>query len=530
MIWVDREVEKIKKRKLALEWVDDMKTPSGRVHVGALRGVVIHDLVYKALLGNKVKSKYTYVFDDQDPMDAIPAYLDFSQWEKYAGVQLYKIPSPQKGYKSFAEFYAKEFLVVFESINCHPEIIWGSQLYLNGKMNGVIKEVLDKVEIIRKIYNRMFDKKRPKDWYPFNVVCQNCGKIGTTYVYDWDGKEVHYRCEPTMVAWAKGCGNKGKVSPYDGNGKIPWKVEWAAKWKVVGVTIEGAGKDHMSKGGSYDVAAAICNEVLDYKPPYPVAYEWFNMGGKSMSSSKGIGTSAKEASRILPPDVFRFFIVRTPIETAIDFNPEGDTIPNIFDDYDRCLNAYFDKLEKKIPEGKQGEVLSDFARIIELSEVKPLPKKRLFLPRFRTVANLIKTKTELLKFFGDHKGSPLTSQEKEILEERIEFARVYLQNYAGKENRVEFLEESPKELKLTQSQKEFLNALAKKLTEIKSKSREKVQQIVFDVLKSNNFSAKEVFPGFYQVLIGQNSGPKAADLILTFGIDKVTKRFKEIIN
>ena len=31
------------------EVVNDSKTPSGRVHVGAVRGVIIHDVVYRAL-------------------------------------------------------------------------------------------------------------------------------------------------------------------------------------------------------------------------------------------------------------------------------------------------------------------------------------------------------------------------------------------------------------------------------------------------------------------------------------------------
>ena len=49
---------------------------------------------------------------------------------------------------------------------------------------------------------------------------------------------------------------------------------------------------------------------------------------------------------------------------------------------------------------KAGEVSADYARIIELSEVNSLPKKRLFLPRFRTIANLIKSNNDnLVSFF-----------------------------------------------------------------------------------------------------------------------------------
>src|SRR3989338_8400214 len=419
MIWVDREAKKIKERAYPLEWVDDMKTPSGRIHVGALRGVVVYDLIYKALRENGVSAKFTYVFEDHDPMDAIPSYLDFKKWEKYAGMQLYKIPSPYPGFKNYAHFYASEFQGVFEKIGCHPKIIWGSKLYLSGKMNAVIKEVLDGTPKIRKIYERIAQAKKPADWHPFNVICEECGKIGTTLVWKWDGTHVHYRCMPQMVAWAVGCGKTGKMSPYDGRGKIPWKVEWAAKWKVIGVTVEGAGKDHMSKGGSYDVASAVCKEVLNCEPPYPIAYEWFTVGGRKMSSSKGIGASAYEVSQLLPSDVLRFFIVRTPIRTALDFDPRSEAIVNIFDDFDRCFSAYYTVQEGNVPAGKQGEVIVDFARIFELSIIKKAPKRRVFLPRFRTIIRMIgegpnreANEREILHFFTTQKEKPLTVFEK----------------------------------------------------------------------------------------------------------------------
>lgn len=518
MIWVDREVKKIKKRNLALEWVDDMKTPSGRIHVGALRGVVIHDLIYKVLIENKIKAKYTYIFDDHDPMDSIPAYLDFSKWEKYAGMQLYQIPSPQKGFKNYAHFYAQEFIQVFNSINCYPEIIWASQLYLKGKMNSVIKEILDATPKIRQIYFKITKKPRPSNWHPFNVRCQKCQKIGTTYVYKWDGQYVYYRCQPKMVAWATGCGYEGKISPYNGNGKLPWKIEWSAKWKVIGVTIEGAGKDHMSAGGSHDIASAICKEIINYPVPYPIAYEWFTVGGKKMSSSKGIGASAYEVSKILPPNVFRFFIVRTPIETHIDFNPVPEVIFNIYDDFDRCLNAYFDKIEEKILPGKKGEIQQDFARIIELSAVKKLPNKRIYLPRFRTVFNLLKSKLDPLLFFNKQKGEKLSSQEKEILEERIFYAQKLI-----REEKIE------RKIPLNLNQKKFLEILIENLKKIKTETKEEIQKIFTYSLNQEKFNPKEAFSGFYQVIIGQNYGPKAVDLLLKTGIKNFIKKVNNVL-
>ncbi|MGB2732207.1 MAG: hypothetical protein WBC38_04540, partial [Microgenomates group bacterium] len=64
MIWVDREVKKIKELNLPQVWIDDMKTPSGRVHVGALRGVIIHDLLYKAFTEQDDDVNFSYVFNN----------------------------------------------------------------------------------------------------------------------------------------------------------------------------------------------------------------------------------------------------------------------------------------------------------------------------------------------------------------------------------------------------------------------------------------------------------------------------------
>lgn len=523
MIWVDRVAKEISRRQLPLEWVDDMKTPSGRIHVGSLRGVVIHDLIYKALLNVGSKTKFTYVFDDHDPMDAIPSYLDRKKWERYAGMQLLSVPSPEPGFKSFAEYYAQEFIDVFNAINCHPELIWTSELYKTGKMNNVVLDILNNVDTVKKIYETTYKKKLLAEWFPFNVVCENCKKIGSTNVYKWDGKNVFYRCKPNMVAWAKGCRHEGKVSPLNGTGKLTWKVEWAAKWKVIGVTIEGAGKDHMSAGGSHDIASEICRKVLHYPVPHSVAYEFFIVGGKKMSSSKGIGSSSKEVSQILPPELLRFLMVRAPIERTIDFDPQGDVIPDLFDEYDRCLTAYFNRNEQKFPEDKkQREVMSDFARIVELSEVRPLPEKRIFLPRFRTIVNLLKSKANLLEYFENQKGSLLSDEEKKILEERTVYAESYLAKYEKESEKKE------EDFKLTKKQKNFLKKLYENLKE--EKSKEDIQQVVFDALKNNNFSAREVFPALYHALTGNTFGARIADVISEIGIADSRKKIKSSIS
>ena len=522
MIWPDREAKRLKERNLPLEWADDMKTPSGRVHVGSLRGVIVHDLIYKALKDIEVNAKFSYVFNDIDPMDGMPSYLDANKWGKHMGEPLYKIPSPEPGFKSFADYFAKEFISVFNSINCHPQIIWSSELHRAGKMNEVIKLILDKADVVRDIYKKVVKKDRASNWFPYNPICEKCGKIGTTSVYKWDGKYVYYKCEEKMVEWAEGCGYEGQVEPINENGKLVWKLDWPAHWKVIGVTIESSGKDHMSSGGSYDMGIHFCKNILGTVAPDALGgYEWFTIGGKKMSSSKGIGSSAKEVSQILPPDLLRFLLVRTPIKTHLDFDPVGDTIPNLFDDYDRCLNAYFLKLENNLPKDKAGEVAADYARIIELSEVKPLPKIRLYIPRFRTIINLLKAKNEdLTVFFETQKKIKLSSEEKAILEERIKYAKIYLEKYS--QEKIDSV--NSKEFLPSEKQKKFIFQLTSQLKMIKNmEDKDSVQNAIFVSIKESAINPKEAFTAFYQTLINKPFGPKAADLIQEFGIEKVIK-------
>lgn len=511
MFWADEVALELKKRKLPLEWVDDMKTPSGKIHVGALRGVVIHDLAYKSLKDVGVKAKYTYIFDNHDPMDSLPIYLP-KEYEKYLGLPLFKVPSPEKGFANYAEFYAKDFINVFTKIGCTPEILWSTDLYLSGKMNGSIKEVLEKADKIRKIYEEMYKKELPKNWYPFQPYCPNCTKVSTTSATSWDGEKVHMVCGIDKVNWTKGCGFEGDISPFsDKNGivgKLPWKIEWAVKWKVVGITVEGAGKDHMSKGGSHDLADEICKRIINYPTPYPLGYEFFLIGGKKMSSSKGLGSSAAEILDILPAELLRFLMVKTKLNRAIDFDPSGDTIPNLFDEYQKSADAYFSR------SASGGDKTNDdLARIFELSQI----------------SKVIKPPTVRFSVLCQWVQMPNMEEEikKEGLEDWAKYAKNWVEKYASESERFTIQKELPKEAKsLSKEQKEVLEKIANELG--KKWDGEEFQTRIYELGKELGLNGKQTFAAIYLSLIGKDHGPKAAWLILSLDKDFVRKRFNEV--
>ena len=507
---MDKIVSELKKEKL--HHIDDMKTPSGRIHVGALRGVIIHDLIYKSLLDAKQKAIYTYVINDHDPMDSLPVYLDREKFQKYMGEPLCKIPSPEPGFENFAKYYAQEFIEVFNKLGAYPQIVWSSELYLQGKMNGVIKKALDYAPQILEIYQRVagYPEKR-RDWLPFQVICPKCGKLGTTEAFDWDGETVAFECLTNLVAWSRGCGYKGRISPFDGNGKLLWKVDWPAHWKVIGVTFEGAGKDHFSKGGSWDMALELCQKVFDYSPPGGIGYEFFLVGGKKMSSSRGLGSSAAEVAAILPFQILRFLMVRTPYKRAIDFDPSGMTISDLFDEYDRCAKEWFEKGRK-----------SDLGRIFELSQVGKIPKMRINFPRFRDVATFIQMPgVDIRKQFPGVNA--------EILEERIKYAKIWLDGYAPADFVFRITEKVPEIVKnFSDKQKKYLNTLIEALEKEEIKIAQDLEKRMYEIAKQLELSSLEAFKTIYLSLLGKTHGPKASDIIFS-NKEMILKRLKEVV-
>ncbi len=59
-----------------------------------------------------------------------------------------------------------------------------------------------------------------------------------------------------------------------------------------------------------DIAMELCDQVFNYTKPYKLPYEFILIGGKKMSSSKGLGLKAHDITKILPPEVARFLFTR----------------------------------------------------------------------------------------------------------------------------------------------------------------------------------------------------------------------------
>lgn len=524
MHWADKIAQDIvASNKFKPYWVDDMKTPSGFAHIGSMLGPVIHSAVYRALKDAGQEAKLTYVFNDFDPADEFPAILK-DTLDGHQGKALKMVPSPDPRFENLADFLADDLKKSIEYLGFEAEYISSWDLYHRGEFDEVIKLALDNSEKIQDIYQKVSGSaKKEAGWLPFQVICEKCGKLGTTKVTGWDGEKVTYKCEPDLVTWATGCGHEGKISPFGGTGKLPWKVDWAAHWKVVGVTIEGAGKDHASAGGSYDIAMEICKEVFNYPKPYKLPYEFILIGGRKMSSSKGVGLKAHDLVNILPAEVARFLFISSDIKSQSNFDPVGTmAIPDLFDAYDKSWEAYAKGKDEKL------------ARTYVLSQIKSVPEKEkgFFAPRFRDIANFLSqglTEKEVKEKLMGIKGGKMDESEEIVLAERIKYAKVWLKDYAPDEYRFDMTKEIPEEAKnLTDEQREYLKEVAKLFEN--EPDAGSLQISLYELSKQIGLKAGDAFAAIYTVFIGKTHGPRAGVLLYNIGKDKVLERLKGVSN
>ena len=523
MFWADDIAAQVQGPQV----VNDSKTPSGTIHVGSLRGVVIHDVIVRALRDAGRPVRFVYGIDDMDPMDAAA----LAQREGLAdemGRPLKDVPAPAGSpHASWARHFGQTFLDTFGRLGIEPEFYWSSELYAAGAFDGFIAAALDHAAEVRRVYLDVSGSRKADDWHPLMVVCESCGRIGTTYVDSWDGTTVTYRCLPKLVEWAAGCGHSGRVSPFGGRAKLPWNVDWVSKWRHFGVTIEGSGKDLSTAGGSRARSDALAREVFGFEPPLNVAYEFLTVGGHKMKSSAGTGAAAHTMVEALPPELVRFLMLRYRPNATIEFDPAGDTIPRLFDEYDAFVSAAGEApADDPTPEAPE---VAQRRRIAAMAQLPGRAVPRHFLPPFIQVATYAQVPSvSPAEAVARHRGAPLEPQSLSELESRLATARRWLEEWAP--DRYQFrvlVRELPAAVStLSEEQRRYLGTLAERLAALAEWEAEPLQAAVFEASREAALPAGRAFAAVYAGFLGKSGGPRAGSLLASLDRAFVLERLR----
>lgn len=485
-------------------------SPTGMIHVGSLREAITAEAVRKAIKQGGQEVRMIYLIDSYDPLRRRYDFLP-PQFEDEVGKPISDIPCPCGSHDSYAHHFIQPFLDSMEALGVESEILWTHSLYDEGLFADCIDASLRKQDLVKQILNEVTGREMPENFNPYNPRCSACGRF-TSNVLSYEKPLVRYSCD---------CGHEGEANINKEEGKLVWRLEWPAKWKIFGVTCEPFGKDHASAGGSYDSGVRLVREVFDAEPPYPVPYEFVQLKGMGqMHKSTGSPVSGVDAIRMTPPEVLNFAFLRLSPERHIDYD-SGIGILDMVDEYDRVERLHY--------EGGASEVEEDLVRAYELSlpdglaESLPVqvPYRHLvnvaqLTPDFDGVMSILK-RTEDLEGMDDH--------DLQVLRQRASSVRYWLDGFAPDMVKFSVAEEMP-EIELSDEETAFYRQVRKALEEVPWEG-EAIHNATFEAAKENGLSARKGFQALYSIFIGRKSGPRLGHFLAAMERDFVLKRLED---
>lgn len=490
--WADAIAERILERGYR-HVVASGITPSGDIHIGNMREVVTADAIYRALKDRGAEVRLLYIADTFDPLRKVYPFLSES-YSEHVGKPLFKIPCPCGEHENYAEHFLQPFLKALEVLEIHAEILRADQLYRDGTYTPAIITALEQQEGVERILEEVSHRRLPDNWSPFNPLCPRCESIANTQITGFNSasKTLDITCT---------CGYTGTL-PITGGGKLTWRIDWPARWSILGVTVEPFGKDHATQGGSYDTGRRISQEIYDYPAPYPVVYEWIMLKGKgAMHSSKGVAISINEMLEVVPPEVLRYLIIRSKPEKHIEFDP-GMGLPNLIDEYDRLDNT------------NRAHQLSQTMRALHTS-----------IP-FRHLVTAVQITEDTDTLLGILERSRYDTTDRDAILARAENARKWVEKYAPPFVRFRVHQELPQSAKsLDETQREALSILAERLPGWSTP--QEIHDGIYQVAKEQGMEAKKLFETIYTTLLSSRSGPRLGYFLASLNKEFLIKRFRE---
>ena len=214
------------------------------------------------------------------------------------------------------------------------------------------------------------------------------------------------------------------------------------------------------------------------------------------------------------------FLFKDP-KKVIDFIPDGDTIPVLYDLYDKYATGYF--------QGTKDDYSRAFAFSYPLETRNAIPNR--FLPRFSLVAFLSQMPhMDFEKEITELKGEALTKEDTDEANERKDYATHWLQVYAPEDYRFQLQEDTIPEscAQFTDIQKTALRALATYIDSQAELSGQALHTALHSIKEETNISPKDFFTAIYKSVLGKSSGPKAGFLLSVLDKDWLVKRFNQV--
>ncbi|MCZ4273281.1 lysine--tRNA ligase [Maritalea porphyrae] len=470
--------------------------PSGLPHIGTFGEVARTSMVrnaFRLLTGDKIPSKIICYSDDMDGFRKVPTNVpNQERMAEYIGMPLTKVPDPfSDEYPSFAHHNNARLQNFLDDFGFEYEFVSSTDYYTSGVLDKALLRMLEVYDDVMKVILPTLGEERQKTYSPFLPLCPRTGKV----------------LQVPMIARDVAAGTVTYVDPETseevtvpvtgGAVKCQWKADWALRWYALGIDYEMSGKDLID---SVRLSSRIVR-ALGGTPPESLSYELFlDENGQKISKSKGNGLSMEDWLTYASPESLALFMYQKP-KTAKKLY--FDVIPKAVDEF----YAFSTAAEKQTP----AELLENPATHIhgEFPPAFDLPISFALLLNLVSAANA--EDSAVLWGFISRYAPDATPQNQPELDRLVGYAIRYF---------TDFVKPTKKFRAPSEQEAAAMAELATRLDDVEDATdADAIQSLVFEIGKKYEFEPlRNWFKALYQVLLGQDQGPRFGSFIALYGV------------
>ena len=484
--------------------------PSGLPHIGTFGEVARTTMVrhaFRVLTDDKIKTRLIAFSDDMDGLRKVPDNVPNKDMvSQHLGKSLTRVPDPFGTHPSFGEHNNARLRAFLDTFGFDYEFLSSTQCYTGGRFDSVLLRILERFDKVMGIMLPSLREERASTYSPFLPIDPDTNVVMQVPVlaHDLGSGTITYEDPRTK---------ERRTTPVTGGRcKLQWKPDWAMRWVALGVDYEMAGKDLME---SVKLSGEIC-KALGGQPPEGFIYELFlDENGQKISKSKGNGLTIDEWLRYASPESLSLYMYREPKAAKRLY---FDIIPRHVDEYLQLLEGY--------PRQDERQKLTNAVWHIHSGNPPQVDIPISFAMLLTLVSSSnAETADTLWGFIGRYRPG-VTSATHPKLNALVGYAIQYFHDFVLPQKK--FREP-------TDTERAALLDLRDALAQLKPDATgESIQNVVYEIGRREPFldktgkvKSKDGRPGvslewfnmLYQVLLGQEKGPRFGSFVAVYGIE-----------
>ena len=477
--------------------------PSGLPHIGTFGEVARTTMVrYAFTLISDLPTRLVAFSDDMDGLRGVPDNIPNGEvMAAHLGKPLTQVPDPFGTHESFGHHNNARLIAFLDAFGFDYEFKSATAAYKSGEFDAALLDVLAHHEEILAVTLPTLGAERQATYSPFLPICPDSGQVLQVAIesHDIQAGTVCYRNDENKVV---------EVPVTGGHCKLQWKADWAMRWHAQKVHYEMAGKDLIS---SVELSSKICR-ILGSTPPEGFVYELFlDENGEKISKSRGNGLTIDEWLRYGTRESLSLYMFATPRRAK---RLHFDVIPRHVDDYLSHLEKY--------PEQDTAGKLENPVWHIHAAE-PPAPEAGISYAILLNLASVCNTEDPVVLWGFITRYAPNASPEATpILDDLVALAINYYRDFVRPEKQYRRPDSTE-----TSALKDLIAALESLPDDA---AAEDIQAKIYNIGKSHGFeNLRDWFKALYQVLLGQEQGPRMGSFIALYGISETVALIRQVL-